>query len=97
MNITECSKQLQALAKAHAHYDMSLEDYLSERKVLLDALDLAINGIANKQVESVMMPLAESLNSLEQHTSHEQQDKTQPYVAGKVDKCMSFFKGPNNS
>jgi len=100
MNITECSKQLQVLTKAHAHYTMSLEDYLRDRKRLLDELDLNINGIAIKQivskqdVEPVAEPILESTMGV--NDIDEQQDKTQPYFAGKLDQCMSFIKGSSN-
>ncbi len=97
MNISECSKQLQALAKAHADYTMSLEDYLRDRKVLLEQLDLNINGISVKQVESITMPDTETIEEFQQLASHQQLDKTQPYFAGKIDKCMNFIKGSNNS
>jgi hypothetical protein len=100
MNIIECSKQLQALTKAHAHYTISLEEYLQNRKALLDELDLNINGIAiepkasQQEAESVSVAVLES--SIEAAGMEEQQDKTQPYFAGKLGQCMSFIKGSNN-
>lgn len=94
MNITECSKQLQVLTKAHAHYSMSLEDYLRDRKVLLDRLDLNVNGITAKQIELGQEPVLET--KLDTHASDDRLDITQPYFAGKIDQCMSFIKGSNN-
>lgn len=99
MNVFECSKQLRALSKAHAHYTISQDDYRRDRKALLDALDFTVNGIAINQVSA--MPLTEEttaeLDTIQALESHQQQDKTQPYFAGKIDKCMSFIKGSNNS
>ena len=98
MNIFECSKQLRELTKAHANYTMSLDDYRRDRKVLLDALDHTVNGIANLQSEALPLAIPAPDLDITQHlASHEQQDKTQPYFAKKIDKCMNFIKGTNNN
>ncbi len=96
MNITECSNQLQVLAKAHANYTMSLEDYLRDRKILLDTLDLNINGITVEQPSSAPMPIVDTVAEVQQAEAPEQQDKTQPYFAKKIDKCISFIKGSSD-
>ncbi len=98
MNIFECSKQLRELSKAHANYTMSLHDYRRDRKVLFDALDHTVNGIAILQNEAAPLAIPAPELDITQHLeSHEQHDKTQPYFAKKIDKCMSFIKGSNNS
>ena len=98
MNINECSKQLRELSKAHAHYTMSLDDYRRDRKVLLDALDHRVNGIAIKQTEAVPLAIPTPDADITQHLeSHESHDKTQPYFAKKIDECMSFIKGSSKS
>ncbi|PKG83061.1 hypothetical protein CXF85_11990 [Colwellia sp. 75C3] len=100
MNIFECSKQLRELTKAHANYTMSLDDYRRDRKVLLDALDHTVNGIANLQSEALPSVIPAPIASLDitQHLeSHEQHDKTQPYLVKKIDECMNFIKGTNIS
>jgi hypothetical protein len=99
MNIIECSTKLQQLSKAYANYTMSLEDYRRDRKVLLDALDLTINGIEPNKVDIIQTPTIEPEQDVESHNNNddEQLDKTQPYFARKIDKCMSFIKGSNKS
>lgn len=88
--------QLQQLSKAHSHNEMSLSDYLSARKLLLDALDLNINGIAPQTPpvdlsSTVQMPAQPSAADIA-----EPEDKTQPYFAKKLDTCMNFIKGSTN-
>ncbi|KGJ94804.1 hypothetical protein [Colwellia psychrerythraea] len=98
MNIFECSKKLRELNKAHAHYTLSLDEYRRDRKILLDALDHSVNGIAIKQVAAVPQSMTTPGSDNGQHVeNHESLDKTQPYFAGKIDKYMSFIKGSNNS
>jgi len=93
MNISECSKQLKLLTKAHVNYSISIEEYLSDRKALLDELDFNINGISSEQVAP---PQELEPTAVPTIANDEQQDKTQPYFAGKIDRCMSFIKGSNN-
>lgn len=97
MNINECSTQLQQLSKAHSHNEMSLNDYLNARKLLLDALDLNINGIAQQAPpvdlsSTVQMPAQPAATD-----TAEPLDKTQPYFAKKLDTCMNFLKGSTNT
>jgi len=99
MNISECSKQIQILTKAHANNHMTLDNYLQERKALFDVLDLNVNGINAKQDKIVEMAVAELDEPTEPHElnePNEPQDKTQPYFAKKIDRCMSFIKGTNS-
>jgi len=96
MNISECSKQIQILAKAHAHNHMTLDNYLQERKALLEVLDLNVNGINAQQDKILEMAVAETHESNELNEPNEVQDKTQPYFAKKIDRCMSFIKGSNS-
>ncbi|NQY50743.1 MAG: hypothetical protein HRT50_16910 [Colwellia sp.] len=98
MNINQCSKQLRELTKAHAHYQLSLADYRRERKVLLDALDLNVNGIAASQVTAAPLSVqTPDIGDVQQIDNNQQLDKTQPYFAKKLDTCMNFIKGSNNS
>ena len=98
MNINQCSKQLRELTKAHAHYKLSLADYRRERKVLLDALDLNVNGIATSPVTAAPLSVqTPDIGDEQQIDNNQQLDKTQPYFAKKLDTCMNFIKGSNNS
>ena len=98
MNINQCSKQLRELTKAHAHYHLSLADYRRERKVLFDALDLNVNGIAASQVTAAPLSVqTPDIGDVQQIENNQQLDKTQPYFAKKLDTCMNFIKGSNNS
>ena len=98
MNINQCSKQLRELTKAHAHYQLSLADYRCERKVLFDALDLNVNGIAASQVTAAQLSVATpDIGDVQQVENNQQLDKTPPYFAKKLDTCMNFIKGSNNS
>ncbi|TYK65432.1 hypothetical protein [Colwellia echini] len=131
MNITECSKQLRKISKAHANYSISVDTYRYERKQLLDNLDLNINGVTPFNVtshlsEATVMNNGDNNNTVphfdkNQHEStgveanevngkhvefqqvddenelnQNDVDKTQPYFAGKIDKCLNFIKGSNN-
>ena len=98
MNINQCSKQLRELTKAHANYQLSLTDYRRERKVLFDALDLNVNGIAASQVTAAPLSVqTPDIGDVQQIENNQQLDKTQPYFAKKLDTCMNFIKGSNNS
>ncbi len=99
MNINECSIKLRELSKAHAHYQITLEDYQRDRKALLDALDLNVNGIETPDLSVVPLPtdIATADIGNVQHEAEQQLDKTQPYFAKKLDSCMNFIKGSNNS
>lgn len=100
MNIIECSKKLRELTKAHAHYNVSLADYRRDRKTLFDALDLNVNGIAPYQMAVAPLSVGietPDIDNEQQIESHQQLDKTQPYFAKKLDTCMNFIKGENNS
>jgi hypothetical protein len=98
MNISECSTRLRELTKVHSQNSTPLADYLAKRKLLLDALDLNINGVAQAESpvdlsNTVQMTVPEQLNNLQ---SSEPVDKTQPYFAKKLGTCMNFIKGTNN-
>ena len=87
MNILESSQQLRDLARAHANYKISSEDYRSQRKVLLDRLDKSLNGV---------LPEANSI-AVEPMQSVTDNDKTQPYLVGKLEQCLSFLKKNNDN
>lgn len=87
MNITQCSKQLRELTDARDQYKMTAEAYRIQRKTLFDTLDQNLNGISADQ------PPEPSL--VREENSVDDQDKTQPYLAGKIGKCINFFKGTN--
>ena len=96
MNINECSTQLKQLSKAHSHNEMSLTDYMTARKLLLDALDLNINGVA-QQAPSVDLSSTVQMSAQSPAADiAEPLDKTQPYFAKKLDTCMNFIKGSTN-
>lgn len=90
MNIKEYSKQLRELTVARADYKISLETYRNQRKYLLDALDKNFNGIESNQIPDELSPV-------EVTDGRDQRDKTQPYLAAKIDKCMSFLTGSNDN
>jgi hypothetical protein len=91
MNITQCSKQLRELINEHENYKVSLENYRFQRKILLDALDKTVNGVNNSP------KLTNTLAVAQQGDISVQPDKTQPYLLGKIDKCISFLKRDNKS
>jgi hypothetical protein len=98
MNISECSTRLRELTRVHSQNSTPLAEYLAKRKLLLDALDLNINGVAQAESpvdlsNTVQMTVPEQLNNLQ---SSEPVDKTQPYFAKKLGTCMNFIKGANN-
>ncbi len=98
MNISECSTRLRELTKEHSQNSTPLADYLAKRKLLLDALDLNINGVAQAENQrdlssTVQMTVPEQVNSLQ---TAESVDKTQPYFAKKLGTCMNFIKGTNS-
>lgn len=96
MNIAEASKQLQALSKAHARNQISLDNYLNDRKILLDSLDQGINGISPKAIPQPL-DMEQTIAIAREELDQVQEDKTQPYFASKVDKYMSFIKGSNKN
>ncbi len=98
MNISECSKQLRQLTKAHSQNSTPLAEYLAKRKALLDALDLNINGVARPEAPgnlsaTLKVPVPEQVDEVQ---LDESVDKTQPYFAKKLGTCMDFIKGTSN-
>ncbi|PKF63498.1 hypothetical protein CW745_01210 [Psychromonas sp. psych-6C06] len=83
MNITECSPQLSELADKHANYQISFESYRAQRKLLLDSLDKQYNGVTATASVVLPEPAMEEEETL---------DKTQPYLASKIGKCINFLK-----
>ena len=94
MKISDASIQLRALSKAQAQNQLSFDNYLHERKQILDALDHSMNGIINTTIDNVAKPLFEELDE-QAIEVEEPQDKTQPFFAGKVDKYINIIKGTN--
>ncbi|MFT6986118.1 MAG: hypothetical protein ACJAT7_001939 [Psychromonas sp.] len=90
MNITEYSKQLRELTMEHVNCQISLDAYRKQRKYLLDALDRNFNGVEAHQIKEEQAPA-------EVTDGRDQRDKTQPYLAAKIDKCMSFLTGSNDN
>jgi hypothetical protein len=90
MNITECSRKLRQLSENYSHHKLSFKLYRVQRNELLDKLDLQYNGIIAKQVET--LPDTPSDTQLDATVPNEQQDKTQPYLASKIGRCMNFLK-----
>ncbi|PKG38779.1 hypothetical protein [Psychromonas sp. Urea-02u-13] len=88
MNITECSLKLRELTEHHANYQLNFEDYRIQRKVLLDSLDQQYNGVVAEQIDTLLEPIIEN---------ETQQDKTQPYLASKIGRCISFLKRNNEN
>lgn len=86
MNIDECAAQLRILANANADYQLEFNEYRQQRKRLLDILDQNYNGVEPVQVSAPpQLPPIEEVAIVDP-------DKTQPYFASKISKCMSFLK-----
>jgi len=79
----EASKQLRMLVQQHTNDQLSANIYRAKRKILLDKLDEQYNGITVSQVDITQVPTEKV---------HQQQDKTQPYLAKKIGKLTSFLK-----
>lgn len=83
MDIKQYSAELSGLANAHANYQLAFDEYRQKRKTLLDALDKNYNGVDPLQVE-IKPKLAQNIIV--------DADKTQPYLASKIEQCISFLK-----
>jgi len=99
MKISDASTQIRALTKAQTQNIMSISDYLHKRKIILDLLDSGINGInaINAITDSSTVNVSGSLPVSPSVQLQDEEDKTQPYFAGKVDKYMNLLKGAKNN
>lgn len=92
MNIADSSVTLRKLAENNANYLISFEQYRNDRKLILDALDNDYNAVKPVQQEITVQEAPEGAAS----DITNEADKTQPYFANKLGKCMNFFKGSSN-